>query len=405
MDHAPDVERPLGERSLSRVVPECPTGMGFRRTVGRHRILARMTHTPAAGRPLRIGMVGSGFMAQQHSAAYQLLRNVLGDAVPEVELVRIAGGRNVHRVGPRYGWSQTSDDWQSVTEADDIDVVDIVTPNDSHGYLVASAAAAGKQIVCEKPLAPDLATAEQMGRDVAAAGVRAAVCFVYRTWPAIQVARSMIEAGRLGTIHGYRGCFLHDHFADPAEPGGLRLDPAKAGSGVIGDIGSHALDLARHLVGDVATIATRTRSLISGGVDDEAELQLEFAQGATGHIWLSWLASGTPMDVGFHVMGDRGALKFTWSRSSELSFYDATAPAAERGFRTIQLGPAHAPARPYLPIAGAGLSYQAAFVPLLGAFLSDDPIYPSLADGVTISRYLDAALASAADGSRSHGTS
>jgi hypothetical protein len=130
-------------------------------------------------RPVRVGMVGSGFIAQQHSAAYLLLSNLLGETVPRVGLLRIAGGRRVHQVGPRYGWAETSDDWRSVTETDDIDVVDVVTPNDSHGYLTRSAAAAGKHLICEKPLAPDLATAEQMATDVEAAGVRAAVCFIY----------------------------------------------------------------------------------------------------------------------------------------------------------------------------------------------------------------------------------
>ena len=349
-------------------------------------------------RPVRVGMVGSGFMAQQHSAAYRLLSNLLGESVPRVELLRIAGGRRVHQVGPRYGWAETSDDWRSVTEADDIDVVDVVTPNDSHGYLTRSAAAAGKHLICEKPLAPDLATAEQMATDVEAAGVRAAVAFVYRTWPATQVAKTMIDSGRLGTIHGYRGYFLHDHFADPAGPESWRLDPHKAGAGVIADIGSHALDLARYLVGDLASISVRSRSVLAGSVDDEADLHLEFASGATGHIWLSWLASGTPMDVGFHVMGDQGAIRFSWSRPSELAYYDAAVPAAERGFRTIQLGPEHRPAAPYIPVTGIGMSYQTAFVPLLSLFLTGDPTTPSFADGLVTSRYLDAALTSARNG-------
>ena len=350
------------------------------------------------GRPIRIGMVGSGFMAQQHSAAYRLMANLLGDAVPPIELVRIAGGRRVREVGPRYGWAETGDDWRAVTEAADIDVVDIVTPNDSHAYLTHSAAAAGKDIVCEKPLAPDLAAAEQMAADVQDAGVRATVCFVYRTWPATQLAKVMIDSGRLGTVHGYRGHFLHDHFADHDAQNSWRLDPTKSGSGVIGDIGSHALDLARYLVGDLTRLSVRSRSLLSGSVEDEADLDLEFDSGATGHIWLSWLASGIPMDVGFHVMGDRGAVKFSWTRPSELSFYDATVPASERGFRTIQLGPEHAAAAPYLPIAGIGMSYQTAFVPLLGAFLGSESSVtsPSFADGLQASRYLAFALDSAA---------
>jgi predicted dehydrogenase len=122
----------------------------------------------------------------------------------------------------------------------------------------------------------------------------------------------------LGTVHGYRGHFVHDHFADRGDADSWRLDPAKAGSGVIGDIGSSALDLARHLIGDISEISAQSRTVLSSLVDDEAGLQLRFASGATGHIWLSWLATGTPMNVGFHVLGDLGTLKFSWLRPSEL---------------------------------------------------------------------------------------
>jgi predicted dehydrogenase len=113
-----------------------------------------------------------------------------------------------------------------------------------------------------------------------------------------------------------------------------------------------------------------TRGLGAAPIDQEAELLVRFASGAAGHIWLSWLATGTPMDIGFEVLGNRGAIRFSWTRSSELQFYDATAPDPERGFTVIQLGPAHPAAAPYLPVAGIGLSYHSAFVPLLGPFLT-----------------------------------
>ena len=355
---------------------------------------------PDARRPIRVGMVGSGFMAQQHSAGYRLLANLLGDAVPPVDLVRIAGGRHVHQAARRYGWADSSDDTRAVTEADDIDVVDIVTPNNSHADLTLSAAAHGKHIVCEKPLARDHAEAQSMLAAVRAAGVHATVCFVYRTWPATVIAKAIIDSGRLGRIHGYRGRFLHDHVNDPVADQGWRVDPARAGSGVIGDIGSHALDLARYLVGDLGEILCVTRGLPGTPIDQEADLLVRFASGASGHIWLSWLATGTPMDIGFEVLGDRGAIRFSWARPSELAPYDADAPDTERGFTVIPLGPTHPAAAPYLPVAGIGMSYQAAFVPLLGNFLSgigsqNDPIAPTFHDGVLISRSLDAALTAA----------
>jgi len=343
-------------------------------------------------------MVGSGFMAQMHSAAYRLLPMVYGDALPALELVRIAGGSRVHQAARDYGWGEASDDWRSVCEAGDIDLVDIVTPNDTHAALVVSAAAHGKTIVCEKPLARNAAEARAMGEAVAAAGVRAAVCFMYRTWPATQVAKTMIERGDLGHVHGFRGRFVHDHLGSDRDPAAWRLDPARAGSGVVGDIGSHVLDLARYLVGDVTEVFASTRSLLpaAGAVDDEADILVRFVNGAEGHVWLSWFATGTPMDVGFEVLGDRGALRFTWQRPSELSFYDATMPADVRGHTTVPLGPAHPPAAPLTAVAGIGLGYQQGFVTLLGGFVRDlvtgTTTSPSFADGVVVSEYLDAVL-------------
>jgi predicted dehydrogenase len=258
--------------------------------------VAALTQRP--GDPLRIGMVGSGFMAQLHSAAYLHLPVVFRDAVPRLELKRIAGGSRVHEAARDVGWAEVGDDWQAVTEAEDIDLVDIVTPNDTHADLVASAAAHGKTIVCEKPLARDGAEARRMGDAVARAGVSATVWFMYRMWPATQVAKTMIDRGDLGRIHGFRGRFLHDHVTGGRDPAAWRLDPAWAGSGVVGDIGSHALDLARHLVGDVAQVFATTRSVLpaAGPVDDDADILLRFENGAQGHVWLGWLATGTTMD-------------------------------------------------------------------------------------------------------------
>lgn len=353
------------------------------------------------GRPIRIGMVGSGFMAQLHSAAYHMLPIVYRDSVPPLELVRIACGSRVHQAARHYGWREASDEWRTVTEADDIDLVDIVTPNHTHAPLVSSAAGHRKAIVCEKPLALNAAEARQMGVEVADADVAATVCFMYRTWPATQLARSIIDRGDLGRVHGFRGWFLHDQVSDQRDTAAWRLDPARAGSGVIGDIGSHALDLARHLVGDICELFASTRSVLPAlmPVDDEADLLLRFENGATGHVWLSWLATGTPMDVGFEVRGEHGALRFSWLRPCELLLYRARESSDTRGYTTIPLGPAHPSAAPLTEVAGIGLGYQQGFVTLLGAFIQDletgTSTAPKFQDGVVIAGYLDAALRSA----------
>lgn len=338
-------------------------------------------------------MVGSGFMAQQHTAAYRLLP-ILHPHLPPVELVRIAGGRRVHNA-TRYGWSETSDDIQSVTDADDIDLVDIVTPNDTHAELLIAASAHGKSIVCEKPLARTSAEAAIMQQAISATGVRATVCFVYRTWPATDVAKHIIDSGEIGEIIGYRGHFLHDHTADERDTTAWRFDPNRSGSGVVGDIGSHAIDLATYLVGDITALSATTRSVLPGGTDDEADIDLRFHNGAQGHIWLSWLATGTPMDMGFRVMGTAGSIEFSWSKPAQLQVYSSRSRADRQGFTTVQLGPAHAPAAPYVPLAGLGLSYQQAFVPLLSRFLDKDGAAPTIDEAVSVTRVLDEILESA----------
>jgi len=362
-----------------------------------------MTQQRDPSRPIRIGMIGTGFMGQLHSAAYKTIPLIYRDTVPSFELVRIAGRSNVADAARHYGWAQATDDWHAVTEAEDIDLVDIVTPNDTHAAMVISAARHRKIIVCEKPVALDGQQARLMGQAVADAGVAATVCFMYRTWPAVQVARHMIGRGDIGTVHGFRGRFLHDHVSDPRDPAAWRLDPTRAGAAVIADIGSHVFDLARHLVGDVSELFATARGKLPANVrvEDEADILLRFETGATGHIWVSWLATGTGMDVGFEVHGDRGALRFTWTRPSELLFFDSRAPRDARGYSTIPLGPAHPPAAPLTEFTGMGLGFQDGFVTLLGAFLQDlrngTSSAPTFDDGVIAAEYVDAALKSHRD--------
>ena len=355
-------------------------------------------------RPIRIGLIGAGFMGRLHSAAYKLLPLVYRDTVPRVELVRIAGRSRVPDAAARdYGWADATDDWHAITEADDIDLVDIATPNDTHAAMVTSAAANRKIIVCEKPVALNAPEARRMAQAVADASVPTTVCFVFRTWPAAQVARAIIERGDLGTIHGFRGWFLHDHVSDQRDVRAWRLDPSRSGTGILGDIGSHMFDLARTLVGDVSELFATTRGRLSAKVpvDDEADIQLRFRTGAAGHIWISWLATGTGMDVGFEVHGDLGAVRFSWRRPSELLVYDARRPRDTRGFTTVPLGPAHPAAAPLTEITGIGLGYQEGFVTLLGAFLQDlcnhTATAPTFHDGVIAAEYVDAALRSARD--------
>lgn len=374
----------------------------------------------AATDVIRVGMVGAGFMARLHSAAYSLLPITFGRDVPRVELVAIADVVEDHarRAADELGWARWSTDWRDVVGADDVDLIDIVTPNDSHPEIAAAAAGNRKDIVCEKPLASTLTEARMMRTAVERSGVRAGVCFVYRTWPMVELARRMIARGDLGDIHTYRGHFLHDHAIDPSAPHSWRFDRARAGAGALGDIGSHALDLARSLVGEIVEVFAdvqtvvherpmpapdrRLRALRTVDVDDSAALMLRFASGARGSIDVSWIATGTKTDVGFAVEGTAGALAFSWSRANELRLYEVAGASDATGFRTIVMGPEHPGAERFWPVPGLNIGYQEAFVLMLGGFLANDGVAgaasPTFQDAERISACLDAALTSSQTG-------
>lgn len=366
----------------------------------------------------RVGMIGSGFMARMHSAAYGLLPACFGPEAPRVELVRIAGSspERAETAARELGWKEWARTWEEVALADDIDVVDIVVPNTAHRNMSLAALKAGKRVICEKPLATSYADALEMAQAVPDVPGAAGVCFSYRTWPLVETARRMIDDGDIGEIYSYRGYMLHDHSLNPDAPWSWRLSKQVAGAGAIGDIGSHCFDLARYLCGDIAAVMAETRTVIPErldpkgtahpvDVDDEAAILLRFASGARGTIEVSWMAAGTKMDLGFEVRGSKGALNFAWSRNNELRYYDHRDPEDRQGFRTLVLSGGMSSVdgfykRSY-PVPGMTIGYQDSFIVILNRFLRSDREalgMPTFADGAVANGCVEAALQSAASG-------
>jgi levoglucosan dehydrogenase len=366
---------------------------------------------------LRVGLVGAGFMAKAHTLAYVNARLLSPDALPPVERVRVADvdAELARRAASAYGWSEGCADWRAVTRADDIDLVDVATPNDSHAEIAIDAARHGKHVLCEKPLANSLAAAREMHRAVELAGVRHFVAFVYRTWPAMALAKRLIDDGALGRLIRLRAMFLHDYGLDRTLPLTWRLRRSSAGAGSVGDIGSHVIDLARLLAGEIRRVMARSATVIaerpengSGlmrpvDVDDLSDVLVEFAGGATGLIETSWVATGSKMDLAFEALGDRGAVRFTWRRPMELQFYSEDDPAERRGFRAIVIGPRHEGAAPFWPVAGQGLGWGDAFTILLRRVLASTSGQPvagaaTFLDGLRAAEVVDAAIRSATEG-------
>jgi predicted dehydrogenase len=359
-----------------------------------------------------VGIVGgAGFMGRLHSLAYGSVRAIYGDGLPRVERRRLADVR----IGPaqvaaaRYGWAEATDDWRDITRADDIDLVDIVTPNDAHAEIAIDAARHGKHVLCEKPLAGDAETAAAMAMAAAASGGVHQVGFVFRAWPAMALAKQYILEGRLGRALYFRGHFFHDYALDPMLPFSWRFRRDVAGAGALGDIGSHVLDLARYLMGDVERVLGRSMTFLGerprpeGGVarvdvDDATDLLLEFTGGARGSVQVNWSAAGYKTDLGFEVWGDRGSVRFSWQQPNELLFYSCADEPDSRGYRTVILGPEHVRAEAFWPTPGLGLGYADAFAisvsDLLTAIRDRRPAAPGFADGLRVAEVIEAALAS-----------
>jgi predicted dehydrogenase len=350
-------------------------------------------------------------MAKTHTLGYANAALIYGADLPAVERVRISDlTPELAQAGAeRWGWREAAGDWREITGAADVDVVDIVTPNHAHSEPAIDALRNGKHVLCEKPLAisPDEALA--MARAAHEAGVVHMVGFYYRLWPAIALARNIIERGEVGEIRHFRGRFFQD-YANRELPHSWRFDQAVAGAGALGDIGSHIIDIARYLVGDIDRVLATGRTLIDErldadgnpavvSVDDIYSMMVDFSGGASGTIEASWAATGHKCDLGFELIGDVGTLRFTWERSNQLEVYSEADDADERGFRTVLIGGVHPRAGDFWFAPAQGLGYGDAFTmgmgELLEAIRDGRPAQPNFTDGLRAAEVVDAALRSA----------
>jgi predicted dehydrogenase len=358
-----------------------------------------------AVRKLNVAMVGYEFMGRAHSNAWRQVGRFFD--IPLEPVLKVICGRNrsaLEEAANRLGWEEHATSWEEVVTRTDVDIVDVCTPGDSHLPIVLAAAEAGKVILCEKPLANSVADAQAMRDAVVKAGVIHMLCHNYRRAPAVALAKRWLEAGRIGEIRHYRGTYLQDWIVDPEFPRVWRLEKAKAGSGALGDIASHSIDLARHLVGEIAEVCglletfIKERPLPDGSgrgpvdVDDAALALLRFQNGAIGSVEASRFAPGRKNFNRFEINGSRGSIAFDMQRMNELELY--LEEGADSGFRTVL---ATDPEHPYLQgwwPPGHILGYQHTFVhtvlDLLLAIEEQRLPTPNFEDGLRNQRVLDA---------------
>ncbi|MEU0132696.1 Gfo/Idh/MocA family oxidoreductase [Streptomyces sp. NPDC006296] len=389
------------------------------------------TGAPPPTATLGIGMVGYAFMGAAHSQGWRTAGHVF-DLPVKPALAAICGRDRtaVEAAAARHGWAAAETDWRALIARDDVQLVDICTPGDSHAEIAIAALEAGKHVLCEKPLANTVAEAEAMAEAAeraAARGQVAIVGFNYRKVPALTYARTLIEEGRLGRLRHVRATYLQDWLVDPESPLTWRLDRDRAGSGALGDLGAHIVDLAQYLAGEplvgvsaISETFVRERPVLTGAaaglsgeadgtargavtVDDATLFTGRLASGALAFFEATRMAAGRKNALRLEINGERGSIAFDLERLNELSFHDHTEPATTAGFRRILVTE---PQHPYLEAwwpPGHGLGYEHTFVhqarDVVRTIAEGGAPVPSFADGLQVQRVLAAVEESAAKNS------
>jgi predicted dehydrogenase len=385
------------------------------------------TTSPPA--PLRVAMIGHAFMGAAHSHAWRNAHRFFD--LPLLPVMQVVVGRDAGRAGhaaEQFGWAESATDWRAVVERDDVDLVDICTPGNTHRDIALAALAAGKHVLCEKPLANSVTEAEEMTAAAEAAraqGTYAMCGFTYRRVPALSLARELVAEGRLGTIRQVRAQYLQDWLSDADAPLTWRMDKSLAGSGSLGDIGAHVIDATQWITGQSITgvsalletfvtsrpVAGQASGLGGAGdatgergpvdVDDAAWFTARFEGGAVGSFEATRFALGRKNAIRIEINGTDGSLAFDFEDMNVLNFFDGTLPTRLQGFTRIYVTePDHPYTGAWWP-PGHGLGYEHGFthqvVDLVRAIGADEQPTPSFADALAVQRVLDAVERSAAD--------
>lgn len=363
---------------------------------------------------VRIGMIGYQFMGKAHTHAYRDLPFYFGREYEPV-LKAIAGRHEqaVKQASANMGWQSYETDWRRLLERDDIDAIDIVTPNHTHAQIAIAAAEAGKHVICEKPLAMTVEEAERMAAAVKKNGVVHMISHNYRFAPAVQYAKELIANGALGKIYHVRAQYLQDWLVDPEAPLSWRLCQEITGSGALGDIGAHIIDLGRFLVGEFQELSSMMTTFIKERpyedrnetgevtVDDATAFIARFQNGAFGTFEATRYATGNRNGNRFEVNGEKGSIRWDLENMNNLDVYFADDLPGQQGFRTIHCTEAEHPyAGAYWP-AGHIIGYEHTFINLMKTFLDGiaghhDP-KPNFDDGLQNQKVLQAVEKSAAE--------
>lgn len=375
---------------------------------------------------INVGLIGAGFMAKAHSIAYAGMPMFFwpAPAVPVKKMIVDINEAAARDAKEKLAFESYSTDWHDIINDPDIKVVDICTPNNAHAEIAIAAANAGKHIICEKPLALTSDQAKEMYLAAEKNHVKTMVAFNYRKTPAIQLAKKYIDEGAIGNILDFRGTYLQDWSADPNSPLSWRFQKAICGSGALGDIGTHVVDIIRFLVGDFKKVNARTATYIKErpvqtgladslgnsragcdapkgtvDVDDQCLFMVECENGAFGSIEATRNAWGRNNYITFEIHGTKGSICFNYERRDELQVCFADDQDDRRGFRTVYTGPAHPYGEGLWPIPALGIGYTETKIiecyDFFRALQDNTRALPDFRDGYAVELISEAILKSA----------
>ena len=371
-------------------------------------------------RKLNVGLIGYGFMGRAHSNAYCKVNHFFDlETRPVLKAACARKPDQLAAFAERWGWESTESDWRALVQRDDIDVIDICSPNNTHHDIVLAAAEAGKMILCEKPLAMNAEEGAEMTEAVERAGVANMVWFNYRRVPAVALGRQLVEEGRIGRPFHYRAKYLQDWTIDPDLPQGgatlWRLDAEVAGSGVTGDLLAHSIDTATWLNGPIESVSATTETFIKERalqdepettkpvtIDDACLFLARFANGSLATFESTRYARGRKNQNSFELNGDKGSLFFDLEDAHQLQYYDHAGDGHVNGWRTILVTDSDHPYMDKWWVPGCVLGYEHTFINALADFLTGlqtgVPAQPDIAAALDTQQICDAVLKSAQTG-------
>ena len=352
---------------------------------------------------LGVGIIGGGYMGKAHAVAYAAVGAVFNTVLrPRREMVAASSKASAERYRAEFGFARAADDWEQLVRDPAVEAVVIASPQSTHRAAAELAFQLGKPVFCEKPLGASIDDAKAMVGAAAKSGCVNMVGFNYIRTPASQFARSLISEGVIGDVTWFRGEHTEDFLADPDTPTSWRTDGDA--NGTMGDLAPHMINAALALIGPISTVMAQietvheTRAGTAVTNDDHAQMMCRFENGTMGHMFFSRVATGRKMGYAYEVTGTKGAIRFDQEDQNALWLYKAEGPEAERGFRKILTGPAHPNYEPFCQGPGHGTGYQDQIIiearDFLEAIAAGQNAWPTFADGLAVTRVVEAARAS-----------